>query len=188
MEKGHQHHIIFVDDNYETRNKSLTTYISSTDRLLWIDYSVAFDTNTIATIVAPFEPGCHGVIFPAIKPDTLNWNTFSEKIKSETVTEPLHQYAFEFDTVLNKKIKDNLYSIKETDPKCFCLDSKHIYKSLRNKKGETQKIPYSFSEFFDSLIKKGVKVYAFTDCELILTHPHECFGNILNCAGIQANT
>jgi hypothetical protein len=185
MENGHQHQIVFVDDHYMTKNKALTAHLSTSDRLLWIDYSVAFDDETIKKIIKPFEQGCQGLVFPALKTDSINWELFKQKVLEGTSTEPVQQYAFEFDTVLHKKIKDHIYSIKETDPKCFCVDAKHVYKAFRNKKGEVQKVPYSFFEFFNVLRDQSLKIYAFTDCQITLTYPHECFGNILNCAGIK---
>jgi hypothetical protein len=188
IERQTLNHVMFVNDDPVSRTNIIKSVLGNCDRIVWLDYSVSIsDDQTLLKCIEPFEQGCHGIVFPAVKPG-INWDVFKQKVKSDTKTdEPISQYGLEFDTVVHKKIKDDLYSIKDTDPKCWVLDNKSLTKALKNKKGEFQKIPYFMEEFFDYLADKGLKVYAYTDSNLTLTYTHECVGNILNAAGIKAN-
>ena len=188
LQGGIHNSIVFVDDNYLSRSNVVKYCIENSERIVWFDYSVSTQhDDTFTACIHPFDSGCHGIVFPAVKKN-INWDMFKSKVNSKTVqTEPISQYAMEFDTTVHKKIKNNIYSIKNTEAVFWAIDTKPLLKTFKTKKGEWHKIPGTPSEFFKHVIDGGVKLYAYTDTEITLTYTHECIGNILNAAGIKAN-
>ena len=64
------------------------------------------------------------------------------------------------------------------------MNSKHILKSIKDKKTGNAKI---YPKMFEKFKEQGVKIYAFTASKLTMTYSHECVSNILNAAGVKAN-
>jgi len=188
LEGGIHNSIVFVDDNHISRSNVIKYCIENTERIIWFDYSVSTQQDSIfKTCIEPFENGCHGMVFPAVK-KKINWDLFKSKVNSKTVqNEPISQYGMEFDTTVHKKIKNDIYSIKNTEAVLWTIDTKPLLKIFKSKKGEWHKIPGTPSEFFKHVIDEGIRLYAYTDSDVTLTYTHECIGNILNAAGIKAN-
>ena len=182
MHKNVHHNIIFVNDDPFEKVALIMKQIKIADRLVFIDYSVFVDLETIdKAFTAPFDKyNC--LVFPCVK-EGIHWDAFNKKIGT---TEPCEQVALDFDTELGQKIGDSLYKVKSTEPKCWIMDTKPVLKAIRERKGEAIKLPAKNSEMFERLLEKGVKICAYTACRLTVTYPHECLSNILESAGVRA--
>ena len=182
MHHGHHHNIVFVADDPFERSATILKHVKSSDRILFIDYSIFIDPATCEKAFAKFDK-FDGYIFPCVK-EGVDWEAFKRKSAKGT-TEPIEQLALEFDTTIGQKVAESTYKVSKADPKCWVLDCKPIVKNLRDKKGEGLKLPARNSEIFDRLIEKGLKIYAWTASRLTVTYPHECLSNILESAGVR---
>jgi hypothetical protein len=65
------------------------------------------------------------------------------------------------------------------------MDSKPVDKKLRGGK-ETIKIPYDDNEaMFTALRNLGIKIGVASEAIVVCHFVHECFGNILEAAGVE---
>jgi hypothetical protein len=159
--------------------------LKQSDRLIFIDYSINLDSQSIGYFLKDFEQ-CNCLIFPCVK-EGINWDQFRDKVSRDS-EEPIEQMGLDFDTEVGQKISENIYRVTKTEPKCWMMDSKSILKFMKNKKKEPlQKLPAKNSELFDMLAAKGVKMCAFVNAQLTTVYSHECLGNILNAAGVKLN-
>jgi hypothetical protein len=168
--------MIFVDDNAYARQEALLKKIKHCDRVVWFDYSVHIDNESLVKLFGKFVNGYQCLVLPSVI-DKVDWDSFKKKITSGS-KEPIYQMALEFDTEVDRCIGDNLYTVTKTNPKCWAIDTKPVLKLL---KGEGLKIS---PKFFETFLEKGVKIYAATDAHITLTYSHECLGNILQSAGV----
>jgi len=175
------HNINFVNDDAFERVEVIQRHIKLVDRILFIDYSIFIDPESLEKVFTDFK-NSHCLVFPCVK-DGVNWGTFQEKAVSES-TEPIEQWGLDFDTELGQKIGDSMYWVKKTDPKCWVMETKHVNKILKGRK-EPIKLPAKNSEIFEKLIANGVKICAWTAARLVVTYPHECLSNILESAGVK---
>ena len=176
LENNVHNRIMFTNDDFSSKKKTFQKNLKSTDRLLWIDYGIAIDEISLYHTVSR-DWKWHGVVFPCVT-EGINWEKFKEGIDTP---EPLSQKGLDFDTVVDKKVHDDFYTITKTNPKCFVLETKHLLKNMK-------KISHDFEEVFSALNITKFKLVAFTSAKLIVTYPHECLGNILGAAGVKANT
>ena len=176
LENNVHNKIMFTNDDFSSRKATLQKNLKTTDRLLWIDYGVAVDEVSLRQVVAR-DWQWHGVVFPCVT-EGINWEQFKEEISTP---EPISQKGLDFDTTVDKKVRDDFYTIVKTNPKCFVLDTKHLLKNMK-------KMSHDFEELFSELNTTKFKLVAFTSAKLIVTYPHECLGNILGAAGVKANT
>ena len=109
---------------------------------------------------------------------------FKRKVKDEEITEPVNQIGLNFDTDVNKKISENIYSVSSTSAKCWVMFTKNIIKQIKDKKTGSIKIG---AKMFEKFKEQGVKIHAFTASKLTMTYTHECISNILSAAGVKAN-
>ena len=183
LQSGVQHEICFVNDDPFEKAEIILDKLKQSDRLVFIDYSINIDQQTIRYFLKDFEQ-CECMIFPCVK-EGIDWDRFREKV-TQNIDEPIEQMALDFDTEVGEKITDDIYKVTKTEPKCWMMDSKSVLKFLKNKKKEPlQKLPAKNSEFFDMLTAKGVKMCAFVNAQLTTVYSHECLGNILNAAGVK---
>jgi hypothetical protein len=155
---------------------------STIDRILWLDYSVSLDIESINLAVKPFEvSGCHGIVYPAVL-EGVDWPVFKQKILAKS-SEPIHQMGLHFDTEVDTKIPKfpHLYNIKTTNPKAWVIDVKQVSKKIGS-----QKLPVIPSELFKMFMNNN-KILAFVDAQVTLTYAHECLGNIMNSAGVTTS-
>lgn len=171
MERGIHNQIIFVADEEEQRKAVWQKHVKLCDRVLWIDYGITFGDEAI-DVVCSKDWQWHGVVFPCVK-EGIDWKRFKETHNS---TEPVHQRGLHFDTEVDKRVKDDFWTIKSTRPKCFVVDSKQF---LKNSSKKVLNI--------DELIHSKFRMVAFTAATVTNVYPHECLGNILNAAGVKAN-
>jgi hypothetical protein len=182
QQNGFTNEFVYVNDDLFERQALILKKLKHCDRLVWIDYSVHVDTASLLKLFDKFIQGYHCIVLPCVTPG-IDWDSFKKKVLADS-KEPVTQMGLEFDTKVGKSIGENLHIVTETDPKCWAIDAKHLFKSLRDKKGEGVTVPAKVSEMFKKFMERGVKMYAFTDAQLTVTYPHECLGNILQAAGV----
>ena len=175
--------INFVKDNQIEKNKTILKKIKSSDRILMLDYGIALDVESIKKIFSKFEQGYSLQVFPCVS-ENIDWEMFKSKI-SKGSKEPHEQMGMNFDTEVSKKISDDNYVVKKTTPRAWVAESKQVLRCIKDKKGETIKLPNTNEEFFEKLLSKGVKMYAFTAAKPIISYQHECIGNILESANVN---
>ena len=186
MKAGIQHEICFVNDDPFEKSDMILKKLKTSDRLVFIDYSIHIDQDSIGKFIEKFDQNCNCLVFPCIK-EGINWDQFKTKV-SNNIDEPLDQMGLDFDTTVGQKLSNGIYKVIKTDPKCWVMDSKSVLKYLKSKKKEQLKqIPAKNSELFETLQSKGVKMCAYVDAKLTIVFSHECLGNILNAAGVKVS-
>lgn len=173
---GNQINIQFVQDSSQ-----LPRLLKTSERVLWVDYGASLDVESFDKI---FEKHGDILVFPAVK-EGINWSRFSDVVKNGSTTEPLSQIGLDFDTVVDKKVEDGFYTVKGTVPSVFVMDCSKVYEKLREKKGEGLKLPHTIEDIFQKCVEKGVKIQAYTKCNVLRHYSHECVGNILEAVGVS---
>jgi hypothetical protein len=177
--------IAFVNDDAFERKEIMLKKAKHCDRLIWINYSVHVDHVSIGKLLEKFIQGYHCMVLPCVTPG-IDWDMFKSKVRSGS-TEPLNQMGLKFDTEVGKSIGEHMHIVTSTTPQAWAVDTKPLLKLLKGNKGEGIVISANVSEMFKTFIERGVKVYAFTDANLIVTYPHECIGNLLSAAGVETS-
>jgi hypothetical protein len=178
VQKGIQHEITYVDDDPFKKAETIQKCMKNCDRLLFIDFSVSMDDESIDQILIDRD-NIGILVFPGVK-EGIDWGLFKHKVK-EGYDEPVSQMGLNFDTEVTRKISKDIYVVSNTEAKSWVMFPKNVIKSIKDKKGDWKIYPKMFEKFKES----GVKIYAFTAAKLIITYPHECISNILNAAGVQ---
>jgi len=177
--------IVYVNDDLFERQAVLLKKAKHCDRLVWINYSVHIDLNSVEKLLDKFIPGYQCLVLPCVIPG-INWDMFKSKVLKNS-TEPIHQMGLNFDTSVGKSIGENLHIVTYTDPKCWAIDTKPVLKALKGNKGDGIVVSACVAEMFKTFLEKGIKVYAFTGANLVVTYPHECIGNLLSAAGVETS-
>jgi len=178
MQHGDQVLLTYVkDDHFEIQN-TINKKIKNVDRLCFIDYSVFIDEDSISKLFGKFPNGYNGMVLPAVK-EGINWDMFREKIANGS-DETVSQMGMEFDTEVDKRIDDDMWSVISTKPRVWIVDTKAAIKALRTKKGEGVTFPLRREEFFNK-----IKICAFVKAKVVLTYTHECLSNILESSGVS---
>lgn len=171
----HQICIHFVNST-----KSLPKLIKTSDKILWVDYGFSLDSESFDKL---FENIADVLVFPAVR-EGVNWDRFKKCVKEDS-KEPLHQIGMEFDTEVDKKISDGLWTVKKTVPSVFIIDCKSVDKKMRTRKGEGIKLPRDIDLIFEKFQEQDVKIVAYTKANVLAHFTHECIGNILEANGVQ---
>jgi len=175
--------LTYVNDDPFEKSQIINKKLKTSDKILFIEYGVSMDINSIKEIFKPMENNADCIVFPCVKPG-VNWEMFRQKIVNNS-KEPSNQMGLDFDTDVSNKISENYYKVNKTNPKCWIFNSKSILKHLKEKKGEGIKIPAQSEELFNKILSKTNKVYAYVAADIHVTYQHECLSNILNAAGIN---
>lgn len=171
--------ITFVKDDAFAICDVVTKMIKKHERVIFIGYSIFVDEQSLIHMLAPkFPPGYAGMVLPTIK-EGINWAMFKEKIRSNS-NEPVNQMGLEFDTEVDKKIVDDIWSVKSTSSVVWSLDSKMVVKALRERKGDGLKIPLNHADLLNKL-----KLCTYIKSSVLTNHTHECISNIVESAGIK---
>src|SRR5210317_173131 len=179
LQKGFDNEIAYVDDDPFMKAETIQRYMKSHDRIIFIDFGVGLDDNSIAQCFEKHaNVGC--LVFPGVK-EGVDWELFKSKVKDGS-SEPVGQMGLHFDTEIDKKISNNIYSVTKTDARAWMMNTKPVYKTLT--KNKDTKIS---QKFFEKFLRQGVRIYAFTAAKLTMTYTHECISNILNAAGVKTN-
>lgn len=184
IQGGHKNDISFVNDDPYQKAEVIQNQMKTCDRILFIDFGIQIDEESLKEVVKPHEGvGC--VVFPGVT-EGIDWNMFKKKVL-EDVIEPTHQLGLNFDTKVDRKISDNIYTVSETSSRAWFMNCKNVSKHLKDKKSGQIKVPPQMKNMFQKFKDNGVKIYAFTEAKLVMTYSHECISNILNAAGVKAN-
>ncbi len=173
IQNGYQINIMFVSDMND-----LVKIMKSNERILWISYGSSLDIASFDHLFKKFEVA----VFPAVK-EGVDWDQFTKNVHTRT-TEPLNQIGLHFDTTVDKKIEDGVWSVKDTAPSIWCADCKIVDK-LRSRKGEGVKLPNTTVELFKKFQECNVKCIAYTKSEVLMHYSHECIGCLLEVAGVK---
>ena len=179
MVKGYHLEIHFLKDRSSVQ-KFMKTGV---ERLIFMDYGVSIDNESVYKACEPFDKH-HVLVLPSVR-EGINWDRFRKETLKDS-NEPVSQRGLEFDTVLDRKVSDSLYTVKSTDAVAWSMDVKPVDKKCRTPKGVSIKLPTESAEaFFDEMSKYGVKICALTSAKCTIHFTHECFGNILELSLIH---
>ena len=178
MLRGTHLEIHFVDDM-----AGLPKTIKSGDRIFWMDYGTNLNQEILHKVLDPFEKGVQILVFPAVR-EGIDWDRFEKKTKAGT-SEPAEQRGLNFDTVPGKKLGQGLYESVSTSARVWVMDAKPVDKKLRGTKVPTRLQTGSPGEMFEQLSGLGLKIGVASEAVVICHYVHECFGNILEAAGVE---
>jgi len=181
---GVQSEIAFVDDNPYAKSECIEKFIKTHDRIFFIDFGVNLDDNALS-IVFDTNDKFHIVVFPTVNAG-IDWDMFKDKVISGS-TEPTNQMGLTFDTDVSTCIQEDFYNVKSTQAKTWVMMCKPTLRNLKCKRSGNFKIHPKLETMFIKFKESGVKIVAYTAAKTLITHQHECVGNILNSAGIKAN-
>jgi hypothetical protein len=86
LENDVHNKIIFTNDDSKSRRSQLQKNLKGTDRLLWIDYGIYIDENSLRQVLMR-DWKWHGIVFPCVT-EGINWDTFRKNIgTSEPITQ-----------------------------------------------------------------------------------------------------
>lgn len=173
IQSGHQMNVMFVNDMSD-----IAKLLKTNERILWVSYGSSLDVPSFEHLFKKFEVA----VFPAAL-EGVDWNQFKAGVQSRT-TEPLHQVGLRFDTTVDKKIEDGVWTVSEASPAIWCIDCKVIDK-LRVRKGEGIKLPTTTAELFKKFKEHDVRCIAYTTADVLMHYSHECVGSLLEVAGVQ---
>jgi hypothetical protein len=178
MMRGAHLDVHFVEDK-----TTLPKLIKTGERIFWMDYGTNLNNEILSKVIDPFDKGVQVLVFPSVK-EGINWENFKKKTRAGS-KEPSGQRGLEFDTKVGKKLADGLYECEKTEARVWVMDAKPVDKKIRGGK-ETIKIPYESNEaMFATLANIGVKIGVASEAIVVCHFVHECFGNILEAAGVE---
>lgn len=174
---------IHMDVHYIHERQSLQKYLKNIDRLAVFEYGSHVDTDSIPALCGSLPSGYQVMVFPAVK-EGIDWAKFKRSTLAGS-QEPAYQRALEFDTDVDKKISDGIWSVRNTEASVWCMDVKPVDKKIRGGK-DPIKVPLdSPNAFFSKLTSIGIKICAFTKARTIMHYTHEAFGTILESYGVS---
>ena len=173
ISKKHTVQLIFVDKDPFLIKDALNNGIKKYDKLLFLDYGIFIDQESIETLDKNIQ-NHEMIIYPCVK-EGIDWEMFKNNMNNEPVT----QAGLHFDTTVGKKIIDGFYKVEKSEPKVWCLDCKKISKKFI--------FPAKNSELIPKLKDNGVKICVFSKAKIITSYVHECYGSILQAAGVSSN-
>ena len=188
IQHGHKNEISFVTDDPYAKAKAIENHMKICDRILFVDFGISMDENSIAEVIKPHEDiGC--LVFPGVV-EGIDWDLFKDKVLKD-VDEPKHQMGLNFDTNVDEEISKDIYTVKNTSARAWIMNCASVTETLKNPKNDRKfgvnMIPPRMDMMFLKFRENGIKIHAFTAAKLTMTYGHECISNILNAAGVKAN-
>jgi hypothetical protein len=178
MMRGQHIEIHFVEDK-----STLPKVIKTGERIFWMEYGTNLNNEILLKAVDPFEKGVQVLVFPSVR-EGINWEQFEKKTKAGSL-ESAAQRGLTFDTEVGKKLADGLYECTKTSARVWAMDAKAVDKKLRGGKVPIA-LPLDNNEkMFDTLAKTGLKIGVASEAIVVCHFVHECFGNILEAAGVK---
>ena len=166
MMRGQHIEIHFVEDK-----STLPKVIKTGERIFWMEYGTNLNNEILLKAVDPFEKGVQVLVFPSVR-EGINWEQFEKKTKAGSLE-------------LGKKLADGLYECAKTSARVWAMDAKAVDKKLRGGKVPIA-LPLDNNEkMFDTLAKTGLKIGVASEAIVVCHFVHECFGNILEAAGVK---
>ena len=177
--------ITFVNEDTCNKIEMMKKIAKTADRLVWLDYGISIDRDSIPEIVRKFE-GIDCLVFPCVR-EGIDWDMFASKCKQGS-SEPANQMALAFDVDVSNKILNKemeFYEVtKAHNPACWCMDTKRVLKKLKDKKKEFT-FPKDIRTFFDKCVTGKIKIAAAVRARTFNHFTHECVGNIMNMSGLK---
>jgi len=178
MQRGIHIEIHFVPDK-----STLPKLIKSGERIFFMDYGTNLNNEILHTVFEPLPHGLNMLVYPAVK-EGINWDQFTKKTL-EGSKENACQRGLDFDTTVGKKLGPGLYECEKTEARVWVMDTKPIDKKLRGGSTPIQ-LPWADSGIMFARLKQiEVKIGVASEAVVICHYVHECFGNILEAAGVK---
>lgn len=178
MMRGTHLEIHFLD------NKStLPKLIKTGERIFFMDYGTNLNNEVLTKVIDPFDKGVQVLVFPSVR-EGIDWAQFEKKTKEGSKESP-HQRGLHFDTEVGKKLADGLYECAKTEARVWVMDTKPVDKKLRGGKTNVNLPVDNNEKMFDTLTAIGLKVGVASEAVVVCHFVHECFGNILEAAGVR---
>ena len=178
MQRGCHLEIHFVDDK-----ASLPKMIKSGERIFWMEYGTNLNNEILSKIFDPMPKGTSVIVFPSVK-EGINWDQFAQKTRAGS-TEPINQRGLAFDTEVGKKLADGIYECTKTAARVWVMDAKMVDKKLRGGKVNVVLPLTDNTAMFSRLMSLDLKIGVAAEATVICHFVHECFGNILEAAGVE---
>jgi hypothetical protein len=176
-------HGIHIEIHFVEDKSSLSKLIKTGDRIFWMEYGTNLNNEILSKVIDPFEKGVHVLVFPSVR-EGINWEQFEKKTKAGS-TEASGQRGLTFDTEVGKKLDDGLYECIKTSARVWAMDAKPVDKKLRGGK-KTITLPVDNNEkMFGVISDIGIKIGVASEAIVVCHFVHECFGNILEAAGVR---
>ena len=121
-----QNEILYVNDNPFDKVEMIQKCLTRCDRIFFIDFGINVDEESIKQIFANHE-GMGVLVFPGVT-EGIDWGLFKHKVRAGS-TEPVSQMGLNFDTEVDRKISENIYTVKNTNPKAWVMFSKNNMKN-----------------------------------------------------------
>jgi hypothetical protein len=173
---------IALEIHFVTDRSGLQKFMKSSERLLWLDYGVSIDVESLKKLaIEDFPEGYKVLVAPCVT-EGVDWEMFKKKTL-EGSTEPVHQRGLKFDTIVtpaSKKLTDTGvadFVSSSTDCRVFSLECKGVLKKLRDSDAQFKS--------FDQLKKLGVKIGVLRTCSVLCHYVYESIGNILESSGVR---
>jgi hypothetical protein len=178
MQRGVHLEIHFVDDK-----ATLPKMIKTGERIFWMEYGTNLNNEILSKVFEPMPKGTSVLVFPSVK-EGINWDQFAQKTKAGS-TEPSHQRGLAFDTEVGRKLADGIYECTKTSARVWLMDAKPVDKKLRGGKMNVV-LPLTDNEaMFSRLMGLELKIGVASEATVVCHFVHECFGNILEAAGVE---
>jgi hypothetical protein len=177
MMRGVHIEIHFVPDK-----TTLPKLIKTGERLFFMDYGTNLNNEILEKLFEPMDK-YNVLVFPSVK-EGINWDKFAKRT-NENTKEPACQRGLEFDTEVGKKISPGIYECAKTAARVWLMDAKPVDKKLRGGKENLQLPVADEAIMFARLQQIGVKIAVASEAMVVCHFVHECFGNILEAAGVQ---
>jgi hypothetical protein len=178
MMRGTHIEIHFVEDK-----STLPKLIKTGERIFWMEYGTNLNNEILTKVIDPFDKGLNVLVFPSVR-EGINWEQFEKKTKAGSL-ENAGQRGLTFDTEVGKKLADGLYECVKTSARVWAMDAKPVDKKLRGGKTNIN-LPLDINEkMFGVLSAIGLKIGVASEAIVVCHFVHECFGNILEAAGVR---
>ena len=168
---------ISLEIQFHTDKSNFQKPMKSAERMVWIDYGVHIDKETIEKLLSDFPDNYKVLVLPCVT-DHVDWDMFKKKTLAGS-TEPVHQRGMKFDTeyLLNKSQHIADFVSSESGGRLLALDTKHVLKKLRDSDSSYKSL--------EQLKKLGVKIGVLRSCSATCHYVYECFGNIIESTGVR---
>ena len=172
---------INMEIHFVTDRSGIQKFMKSSERLLWLDYGVSIDVDTLKKLATEDFPDTYKVLVAPCVLEGVNWEMFKTKTL-EGSTEPVNQRGLSFDTVAAPPQKKNTQHVSDfvsssTDCRVFSLECKGVLKKLRDADAQFKS--------FDQLKKLGVKIGVLRTSSVLCHYVYESIGNILESSGVR---
>lgn len=143
------------------------------EKMLWIDYGVSIDKETIERLLFPTEK--YKVLVVPCVLEGVDW----KKFKDTTSGEPIHQRGLHFDTKAIVSPKSNIAEFVSSvhDGRVICFDVKHVNRKLHGLGG------YKSLDHLKTAL--GIKIGVLRSANVTCHYVYECFGNIIESTGVR---